>query len=150
MIKWEKASACHSLLIADLEKAVFTDAWSEKAVSDFLLSPHSCSYILYDNTLPIAELLASSLLGEAEILRIAVLPTRRGEGHASRLLSLFLAEEAPKRVFLEVREHNLPARRLYEKFGFKEQGKRLHYYKNPTEDAVLYEYAIKTEKELSL
>ncbi len=41
-------------------------------------------------------------------------------------------------IFLEVRESNLPARRLYEKHGFRETGRRRNYYQNPSEDAILY------------
>ena len=40
-------------------------------------------------------------------------------------------------VLLEVRESNLAARRLYEKLGFSEQGRRRNYYREPTEDALL-------------
>ena len=40
-------------------------------------------------------------------------------------------------VLLEVRESNLAARRLYEKLGFSDYGRRSHYYQQPTEDALL-------------
>ena len=38
---------------------------------------------------------------------------------------------------LEVRESNIPARSLYEKYNFKEVGRRKNYYENK-ETAVLY------------
>jgi ribosomal-protein-alanine N-acetyltransferase len=41
-------------------------------------------------------------------------------------------------VFLEVRESNAAARRLYENLGFHENGRRKAYYAEPSEDAVLY------------
>jgi ribosomal-protein-alanine N-acetyltransferase len=41
-------------------------------------------------------------------------------------------------ILLEVRESNLPARRLYEKHGFREVGHRRAYYKDPVEDAILH------------
>jgi ribosomal-protein-alanine N-acetyltransferase len=40
-------------------------------------------------------------------------------------------------VTLEVREHNLPARKTYEHLGFFSCGKRPHYYADSGEDAVL-------------
>jgi ribosomal protein S18 acetylase RimI-like enzyme len=46
--------------------------------------------------------------------------------------------EAASAILLEVRESNLPARRLYEKHGFREVGRRQVYYMDPTEDAILY------------
>jgi ribosomal-protein-alanine N-acetyltransferase len=46
--------------------------------------------------------------------------------------------EAASAALLEVRESNLPARRLYEKHRFREVGRRRMYYKDPPEDAILY------------
>ena len=40
-------------------------------------------------------------------------------------------------VHLEVRQSNIPAVALYERFGFSVDGIRKNYYKNPTENAVL-------------
>lgn len=40
-------------------------------------------------------------------------------------------------VLLEVRESNLAARRLYERLGFSEKGRRNNYYRDPQEDALL-------------
>jgi [ribosomal protein S18]-alanine N-acetyltransferase len=45
---------------------------------------------------------------------------------------------AASAIYLEVRESNLPARRLYEKQGFREIGRRPAYYRNPSEGAILY------------
>jgi [ribosomal protein S18]-alanine N-acetyltransferase len=42
-------------------------------------------------------------------------------------------------IWLEVRESNHPARRLYLKHGFHETGRRPRYYNSPLEDALLYE-----------
>jgi ribosomal protein S18 acetylase RimI-like enzyme len=41
-------------------------------------------------------------------------------------------------IFLEVRESNLAARRLYETSGFSESGRRQSYYQQPQEDAIVY------------
>jgi ribosomal-protein-alanine N-acetyltransferase len=48
------------------------------------------------------------------------------------------AESEVSAILLEVRESNLPARRLYEKHGFREVGRRREYYREPAEDAILY------------
>ncbi len=39
-------------------------------------------------------------------------------------------------------ESNQAARRLYEKHGFQEAGRRRAYYRNPEEDAVLYHWSL--------
>jgi ribosomal-protein-alanine N-acetyltransferase len=44
-------------------------------------------------------------------------------------------ERKVKEVFLEVRESNFPAIKLYYKLGFKEIGRRKGYYKG--EDALI-------------
>ena len=40
-------------------------------------------------------------------------------------------------VFLEVRESNAAARALYERLGFRVQGRRSRYYRDPEEDALV-------------
>jgi [ribosomal protein S18]-alanine N-acetyltransferase len=68
---------------------------------------------------------------QAEILSIAVAPEFRGAGLARRLLDVHLRRLAGygvAKVFLEVDEHNAPARRLYAGFGFAKVGRRESYY----------------------
>jgi ribosomal-protein-alanine N-acetyltransferase len=48
-----------------------------------------------------------------------------------------------REILLEVRDSNVAARRLYEGAGFQENGRRPAYYRNPDEDAVLYELHLK-------
>lgn len=73
---------------------------------------------------------------EREILNIAVRPQFRGRGIGEKLL-LRLVTAAPGEVFLEVRESNAVARRLYERVGFRDVGKRANYYDDPPETAVI-------------
>lgn len=73
---------------------------------------------------------------EAEILNLAVWPERRRQGVATRLLESVLAEPGYS-WFLEVRESNLAARKLYEKMGFREVGRRPCYYQDTGEPAVV-------------
>jgi ribosomal protein S18 acetylase RimI-like enzyme len=39
---------------------------------------------------------------------------------------------------MEVRSSNVAARKLYEKLGFKSDGKRPGFYDNPKDDAEIY------------
>ena len=73
---------------------------------------------------------------EWEILNLAVHPAMRRQGIASRLIEEFLAA-VDGDVYLEVRESNLPARTLYARWGFSEEGTRRAYYHRPVEDAVV-------------
>jgi len=87
---------------------------------------------------------AKALAGEWEIENVVVAPKFLRQGIADRLIQA-LIEQAEKftvsRILLEVRQSNRPARRLYEKNGFREVGRRRQYYNNPPEDAILYERA---------
>jgi [ribosomal protein S18]-alanine N-acetyltransferase len=68
---------------------------------------------------------------EVELLLIAVLPDRRGRGFGEALLAQACGEARDLRaseIFLEVRENNLAARRLYGRAGFAEVGRRRDYY----------------------
>ncbi len=73
---------------------------------------------------------------EGEILNLAVGPEWRRQGVATRLL-----EEALRLPgttwYLEVRESNAPALRLYEKLGFRPAGRRPTYYQDTGEAAVV-------------
>jgi len=80
---------------------------------------------------------AASRLGadEAEILSIAVAASHRGGGLSRTLLLTHLghlAGRGVRTVFLEVEEHNVPARRLYDRAGFAIAGRRERYYREPS------------------
>ena len=42
-----------------------------------------------------------------------------------------------QKILLEVRKSNIPAQKLYNKFGFKQISIRKNYYNNPNEDAII-------------
>ena len=86
-------------------------------------------------------LVARHMPPEWELENIVVAPAVRRIGIGKQLMDalLFQAQETNSdAIFLEVRESNAAARRLYEKLGLRENGRRKAYYSNPTEDAVLY------------
>ncbi|HYL36302.1 MAG TPA: GNAT family N-acetyltransferase [Bryobacteraceae bacterium] len=73
---------------------------------------------------------------EREILNVAVHPDFRRLRIATELLRAELAHW-PGAHFLEVRESNLAARRLYEGLGFQAVGARPGYYENPPETGIV-------------
>src|SRR5271155_1829070 len=84
---------------------------------------------------------AKAVAGEWEIENVVVAPAERRRGIADALIGELIARarsEAASAVFLEVRESNLAARRLYEKHGFCETGRRRAYYTSPLDDAIIY------------
>ncbi len=80
------------------------------------------------------------MVDEAHITTFAVDPDLRRQRIGERLL-LALLDAAMARhaheATLEVRLSNVPARRLYEKYGFRPVGLRPRYYSDDNEDALI-------------
>lgn len=99
--------------------------------------------------------LISTVLDEAELLTIAVLPARRREGVGRELLlaAMDIARRSgAAKMHLEVAADNAPARRLYESAGFEKVGARAKYYARrdgARTDAVLYAAKLADLKERS-
>jgi len=85
-----------------------------------------------------------AILDSVHVLDLAVAPGYRRKGFGGLLLinalkEIRISRPELKSVTLEVRESNIEAIRLYEKFGFAETGRRRGYYQRPIEDAVIME-----------
>ena len=76
---------------------------------------------------------------ELEILNIAVDPPFRRRGVARCLMQQLLANFRGN-VYLEVRQSNLAARKLYHSLGFEAIGVRNHYYDSPGESAIVMKF----------
>jgi ribosomal-protein-alanine N-acetyltransferase len=86
---------------------------------------------------------------EAEILNLCVAPTARRAGTGRALVRAILervAAHGARAAYLEVRESNGAARRLYEGEGFAAVGRRRDYYRRPVEDAIVLRSAILTDR----
>lgn len=80
------------------------------------------------------------VLDDAHITNVAVHPAYRSRG-VGRGLMLELMRRAVRRggrrMTLEVRPSNQPARHLYKDLGFVERGVRPKYYQDNNEDAII-------------
>ena len=80
------------------------------------------------------------VLGEGQVTNIAVAKAYRGKGIGKALLAHILEyakQTGIKMLFLEVRESNRVARKLYESYGFSPIARRKAYYRQPIEDAIV-------------
>jgi [ribosomal protein S18]-alanine N-acetyltransferase len=80
------------------------------------------------------------MVDEAHITTFAVLPGWRRHGIGGRLMVelMRLSRELGARIVtLEVRLSNVPARSLYQQFGFRPVGVRPRYYSDNGEDALI-------------
>lgn len=87
---------------------------------------------------------------ELHISTIAVDPPQRGLGLGELLLLNILTlayEHAAALVTLEVRESNQIAQALYQKYAFEFVGRRLRYYRDTGEDALLMTVNLKSNQQ---
>ncbi len=135
-----RADSSHIRQIAQLEKSCIPGGWSEKAFEQALENPNALIFAAVLGGEVVGFLNGSYVLDEAELLNIAVSEKSRKSGIAGMLVTAFedeLRKLGVKTVYLEVREGNAPARKLYEKHGFTQNGLRKNYYSSPVENAVL-------------
>ena len=80
-----------------------------------------------------------------QLKNVAVAGEARQRGLGKVLVEAALArvrQRGARECFLEVRESNLVARRLYEGLGFASIGRRRRYYSRPVEDALVMRVAL--------
>ena len=124
-----------------IEHASFREPWPDEAYRSELQANRLASYLVARaGTAMVAFGGIWLMLDEAHVTTFAVDPAWRrqriGEALLLALLDLAIVRHA-REATLEVRLSNLPARRLYEKFGFKPVGIRPRYYSDNHEDALI-------------
>lgn len=140
MMEIVKMEHSHVAPIAALEKLCFSDPWSENSIAYELTSRLSYWLVAVENGEVVGYIGSQSVLGESDVMNVAVHPDHRRKGVAEALV-LALAKDLKERdnvcLTLEVRVSNEPAIALYEKLGFTQVGRRPNYYRNPREDALI-------------
>ena len=127
--------------IVAIEKAAFSDPWSENAFHEALAHPAVFFACARRGGGDVAGyVVAWFAADEGEIANLAVSPDAWGFGVGRALLSAALdvaLARGASAVYLEVRDSNDRARRLYRASGFEEVGRRRRYYRRPVEDAIV-------------
>lgn len=131
-------SVCEDInSIYELSKFSFPDSWSLKSYRENFKSESSKYFsMIYENKL-IGFITLLVVENEITITNIAVEKIFRGTGLGKIFLEEILNKFKEYEFFLEVRESNIPAINLYKHFNFKEIHKRINYYKNPVENAII-------------
>lgn len=132
--------------IHEIDVLSFTLPWPEKSYH-FELTQNPATQALVaelvtpeEKGLVIGMTIVWMVIDEAHIATIAIHPDFRGLGLGKRLLAEILRQSLQRganSVTLEVRAGNSVARDMYMKFGFRVVGRRLRYYKDNNEDAIL-------------
>ena len=127
--------------VHDIERASFEAPWPPEAYRNDLETNRLAQYLVARVGDDIAAYGGMWLMvDEGHIITFAVHPAWRRQRIGERLLIAFLdlaRERGAHEATLEVRLSNLPARRLYEKYGFRPVGLRPRYYSDNGEDALI-------------
>ena len=140
--------------VATLERASYSDPWTVQAFQS--MAAHPAVHFVVARERPNGPVIGYAIAwnasgpdgrgGEGELANLAVAPGFRRRGVARALMASVLAEATARgtsALFLEVRESNAAARKLYEEHGFEEVGRRRKYYRSPEEDALILRYTLK-------
>lgn len=130
----------HLEQIAEIEKQCFSDPWSLRSISSELHNPLSLWIVAEDHDTVAGYVGSQSVLGEADMMNLAVSESYRRQGIGKGLVEALinrLGEKNTHVLLLEVRASNEPAINLYHTLGFVQIGRRPNYYVHPKEDALI-------------
>lgn len=126
--------------IIEIERSSYADPWGESLFIEAMGGGGKHLLVDEESGELAGYIVFEQVLDEGHITDLAVDKKYRGRGIASELLNKVLdlaGELNVKSLFLEVRESNAAAKKLYSKFGFKEIGRRKRYYHKANEDALV-------------
>ncbi len=127
-------------MVAAIEASVYVFPWTIGNFRDSLMSGYQCIGCWTGGEL-IGYAIVMTALEEAHLLNIAVASGWQRRGVGEQFLHHLVAGARKRRLemlYLEVRPSNIVARRMYERFGFRQLGLRRDYYPSVTgrEDAL--------------
>ena len=136
----------HIAQIAALEQTCFSDPWPESILARELTNPLSLWLCALDGESVVGYIGSQTVLGEADMMNVAVAPhaRRQGLGRAlvEALCTALRCQMQAEVLTLEVRDSNAPALALYASLGFAQIGLRKNYYQHPKEDARILRKAL--------
>ena len=126
--------------VHEIETLSFRTPWTKAALRSELTNTVAHYLVLVEDGCVLGYCGMWVMFDEAHVTNLAIHPHIRGRGLSKALLfrSMEWAEElGANAMTLEVRETNHIAQRLYEGFGFVQQGLRKGYYEDTGENALL-------------
>ena len=126
--------------VLKIEYAAFSHPWTRGIFLDGLKSYEI--WLMFEGSQQVGHGVIQIIIDEAHLLNITVKPESQGRGLGLRLLEHLMSRAYQlngRECFLELRDSNRAAYRLYERFGFNEIGRRRDYYPvaGGREDAVV-------------
>ena len=141
----EQMGSRHLDEVLAIEKKSYSTPWSPISFKNEIYSPYSIALAAMLGGTVAGYVIANYRFDEGHVLNLTVHPEHTRKKIGSRLMEIvldMLTQKGCAMAYLEVRAGNAAARRLYEKLGFRETGRRKFYYADPFEDAVLMSLAL--------
>lgn len=138
--------------VVAIESSAYGFPWSHGNFVDSLAAGYLAEVLLDAGDEVIGYYVAMTGVDEMHLLNITISPSHQGSGHGRALLDHVVARARASgalSLWLEVRESNLRARRLYERYGFVQVGVRRAYYpaaQGEREDAAVMSLALNRPK----
>ncbi len=139
-INFRPMTAADISVMVQIEAESFYDAWNDS----MLLNELNNNFTTY-LVMTVADRIVGYagfwlVAGEAQITRVAVKDSERGQGYGTRLTAALVNkawELGADAITLEVRESNVAAQKAYLTCGFASEGIRPNYYEDNHENAVI-------------
>ena len=123
--------------IYEISKEQFNEeSWNLSQFESSYNLPSSIFLVIKESEKVVSFILAMDLIDSINLLLIATKENYKRRGFSKQLINCL--KQYNKKIWLEVKEGNSPARKLYEGLGFKEIYTRKKYYSNG-ENAIIYE-----------
>lgn len=126
--------------VTKIEKEIFSVPWSDKSFSDACNKENNVYLVCVVDNKVAGYCGMWTVLGEGNITNMAVAQEFRQQGIAKRLMTEMELRGRKLDVdtfFLEVRQSNIPAQKLYASMGYTQIGIRKRFYEKPVEDAII-------------
>lgn len=131
MISLRPAVQADLRAICAIDEASFTQPWQPHTFEQALNDLKYIVLVAQSHEIVCGFGVAFTVGDEGEIATFAVDEAMRGRGVGEAIFQELLAQctsRDARTVFLEVRQSNLSAQRLYKRFGFEVVGQRANYY----------------------
>jgi len=136
--------------VLTIETRSFAAPWTKGLFEETLSSPIYANFVMERENATIGYIILYVVADEAHIMNLAVHPDHRRKGYGARRISHaigYCAKGLVLECFLEVREGNIGAQKLYREYGFRVIGKRKRYYSETNEDALVMQLSLNAERE---
>ena len=125
-----------------IEQVAYAHPWTQGNFADSLRAGYQAQLLVAGDTL-IGYFVAMKGVDEVHLLNITVAPSLQGQGWGRVMLdalATWARGQGAQWLWLEVRQGNVRAQRLYERQGYRQVGKRKGYYpaaEGRREDAIV-------------